>query len=284
MFRHVMLIIAGVLMSFPVGAVTHRALIFGLGRQLDTSWAPIHGDNDIYFVRQMLQEMGYTDIVALRNEQATKAAMVDAFRQLVKRCERGDHVYVHYSGHGQLITDLDGDERLKWNSAHGQWDESWIPYDAFMNYCEQDRGEKHLSDDEVALLLQAIRQKIGSRGELIVSVDACHSGDATCSDDDPDAEPVRGVDQKFIIPRSGNERQVTQPSPEQWLTISACRPYQLCQELRTPEAGKLTYALHQMGADFFSKSNIRMEQSLMDFMDKHQGRLPQTPMVSGKKR
>ena len=282
MFRRVMLIIAGVMMFLPVAAITHRALIFGLGRQQDTSWARIHGDNDIYYVRQMLQEMGYTDIVALRNEQATKAAMVDAFRQLAQRCERGDYVYVHYSGHGQLITDLDGDERLKWNSAHGQWDESWIPYDVYMNYCEQDRGEKHLTDDEVAQLLRAIRQKIGSHGELIVSVDACHSGDATCSGEDD--EPVRGVDQKFVIPRNGNEQQTARPQSEQWLTISACRPYQLCQELRTPEAGKLTYALHQMGAEFFNKSNARMEQSLLDFMDEHKGRLPQTPMVSGKKR
>lgn len=263
----------------PCQAVTHRALIFGLGKQLDTNWARIHGDNDIYFVRQMLQTLGYTDIIALRNEQATKQAMVDAFHSLAARCQRGDHVYIHYSGHGQLITDLDGDERLKWSSAHGMWDESWIPYDAYMVYGPEDRGEKHLTDDEVALLLQDIRQKIGSRGELIVVVDACHSGDATAGHD----TPVRGVDQKFVLPRTGTEQQATETSEEQWLTICACQPYQLCQEMRMPQAGKLTYALYSMGSRFFSRSTVRMEQVLCQFMDRHQGRLPQTPMVRGRK-
>mgnify|MGYP002869027410 CR=1 FL=1 len=264
----------------PCGAITHRGLIFGLGRQQDTSWARIHGDNDIHFVRQMLQTMGYTDIVALRNEEATKAAMVDAFRQLAVRCRRGDHVYIHYSGHGQLMTDLDGDEQLKWTSAHSRWDEAWIPYDAYMTYGPDDRGEKHLGDDEVARLLAAIRNRIGTRGQLIVVVDACHSGDATCG---PNDTPVRGIDQKFVIPRTGRERQATATTDEQWLTISACRPYQLCQEMGTPEAGKLTYALYQLGAAFFDKSNLRMELLLQQFMDRHPGRLPQTPMVSGKK-
>ena len=262
------------------GAITHRALIFGLGKQQDSSWARIHGDNDIHYVRQMLQTMGYTDIVALRNEQATKQAMVEAFQQLAARCQKGDQVYIHYSGHGQLVTDLDGDEQLKWTSAHGRWDESWIPYDAYMAPCDSDRGEKHLTDDEVATLLQAIRQKIGQRGQLIVIVDACHSGDATCG---PADAPVRGIDQKFAIPRTGNEQQAAAATEEQWLTISACRPYQLCQEMGTPEAGKLTYALYQQGAAFFGKSNLRMEAVLQQFMDQHPGRLPQTPMVSGKR-
>ena len=267
-------------LSFSASAITHRALIFGLGKQQDSSWAKIHGDNDIHYVRQMLQGMGYTDIVALRNEQATKQAMADAFGQLATRCQRGDHVYIHYSGHGQLVTDLDGDEQLKWTSAHSRWDESWIPYDAYMAYGPNDHGEKHLTDDEVATLLQAIRQKIGARGQLIVVVDACHSGDATCG---PADAPVRGIDQKFILPRTGKEQQVTTVTNEQWLTISACRPYQLCQEMGTPEAGKLTYALYLQGAAFFDKSSLRMELLLQQFMDKHPGRLPQTPMISGKK-
>ncbi len=267
-------------LAFSASAVTHRALIFGLGKQMDSSWATIHGDNDIHYVRQMLQGMGYTDIVALRNEQATKQAMVEAFQQLAARCKKGDHVYIHYSGHGQLITDLDGDEQLKWTSAHSRWDESWIPYDAYMTYGPNDHGEKHLTDDEVAALLQVIRQKISHRGQLIVVVDACHSGDATCG---PADVPVRGIDQKFVIPRTGNEQQTATVSDEQWLTISACKPYQLCQEMGTPKAGKLTYALYLQGAAFFDKSNLRMEATLMQFMDRHPGRLPQIPMVSGKR-
>lgn len=160
------------------------------------------------------------DIATLRNEQATKANMVKAFKQLAARCKQGDIVYIHYSGHGQLMTDLDGDEAMRWTGRHSEWDESWIPYDAYMTYCPQDHGERHFSDDEVAVFLQQIRRRIGSIGQLIVAIDACHSGDATCGDDD---ECVRGVDIKFNIPRRPGTPSA-KPIEEQWLTISACKP------------------------------------------------------------
>lgn len=265
--------------ALTAGAVTHRALVFGLGKQEDTTWGRIHGDNDVYYVVQMLQQMGYTDIVTLKNEQATKAAMEEAFMSLADRCKKGDIVYVHYSGHGQLMTDLDGDEALKWNNSHSQWDEAWIPYDAYMVYGPNDRGEKHLCDDEVAAFLQVIRQKIGKRGELVVVVDACHSGDATCG---PDDEPVRGVDVKFSIPKRINEG-LPKLAEENWRTISACKPYQLCTEIKDMKVGKLSFALYKMGAKALKQDNAALEKTLNDFMEQHQGRVKQTPMVSGHK-
>ena len=261
--------------------VTRRALIIGLGKQEDTSWGKIHGDNDVYYVRQMLLQMGYTDIRTLVNEQATKAAVVRAFSDMADYCKSGDIVYIHYSGHGQLMTDLDGDEELKHErGSHRKWDEAWIPYDAYMVYGPKDRGEKHLSDDEVARLLTAIRERIGCRGELTVVVDACHSGDATCG---PEDEPVRGVDTKFSIPQRGNTAPA-QPVEEQWRTISACKPYQLCTEMKGQQVGKLTFALYQMGSGAFNHSNRELERKLTDFMERHRGRLPQHPMVEGKKK
>jgi hypothetical protein len=268
--------------ELTVSAATRRALVFGIGKQEDTSWGRIHGDNDVVYVRRMLIQMGYTNIRTLTNEQATKAAMVKAFQDLANDCQRGDIVYVHYSGHGQLMTDLDGDEELKHErGSHRQWDEAWIPYDAYMTYCAKDRGEKHLSDDEVALLLQDIRKKIGSQGELTVVVDACHSGDATCGPEEEEA--VRGVDTRFAIPRTPDTPQ-PQLVKEQWRTISACKPYQLCTELKDREVGKLTYALYTLGAEAFKSGNKNLEEMLEQFMQRHQGRIPQTPVVSGREK
>ena len=260
-------------------ASTHRALVFGLGKQADASWGRIHGDNDVYYVVQMLQQVGYTDILTLKNEQATKKAIVEAFTSLAERCQRGDVVYIHYSGHGQLMTDLDGDESLKWNNSHSQWDEAWIPYDAYMVYGPNDRGEKHLCDDEVARYLETIRQRIGKRGELVVVVDACHSGDATCG---PDDECVRGVDVRFSIPKRINE-EMPKLIEENWRTVSACKPYQLCTEIKVLKVGKLTYALYKLGMKVLKQNNEELEQSLNSFIELHQGRVKQTPMVSGNK-
>ena len=263
----------------PASAVIHRALVFGLGEQEDEAWGKINGDNDVYYVVQYLQKAGYTDIVTLKNKQATKAKMTEAFKALVSRCQKDDIVYIHYSGHGQLITDLDGDESLKWNNSHADWDESWIPYDAYMTYNPKDRGEKHLSDDEVAGYLQAIRRKIGRKGELVVVVDACHSGDATCGEDE---ERVRGVDLKFNMPRKLNA-EMGKLIPEEWLTVSACKPYQLCTEMKGMKVGKLTYALYKMGMGILKKDSGELEQALDSFMKQHQGRIRQTPMVTGNK-
>lgn len=260
-------------------AVTHRALVFGLGKQEDSRWGKIHGDNDVYYVVRMLQDMGYTDIRTLKNEEATKRGMVQAMLDLASRCNKGDVVYIHYSGHGQLITDLNGDESFKWNNSHAQWDESWIPYDAYMTYGPKDRGEKHFSDDEVAKFLQVIRLRIGRKGQLTVVVDACHSGDATCGEND---ECVRGVDMKFSIPKKVGTA-VEKPRTEMWQTISACQPYELCTELKDKQVGKLTFALYSMGGKAQAKSNEELEQLLRAFMNKNKGRLPQTPMVSGKR-
>lgn len=260
------------------GAKVHRALIFGLGEQADKRWGKIHGDNDVYYVERMLRSMGYTDIRTLKNRQATKQALVAAFESLAARCRKGDIVYIHYSGHGQLMTDLNGDEALRWDGRHAQWDEAWIPYDAYMVYGKEDRGEKHFSDDEVAELLMKIRSKIGSGGQITVVVDACHSGDATCG---PGDECVRGVDVKFNIPKTP---AVPAAAPEEhWRTISACRPYQLCTEMKSPKVGKLTYALYSLGESVLGMSNEKLEETLEAFIDKHKGVLPQQPMVSGKR-
>lgn len=279
MKKLLILILLACATALAAEAVTHRALVFGLGKQQDKMWGKIHGDNDVVYVVQMLQRTGYTDIVTLKNEEATKAGMEAAFMSLADRCQKGDIVYIHYSGHGQLMTDLDGDEGLKWNNSHAQWDESWIPYDAYMIYGANDRGEKHFCDDEVALYLQRIREKIGQRGELTVVVDACHSGDATCGDAD---ECVRGVDMRFCIPRTATQN-MPNLTEEQWLTVSACKPFQLCSEVKEHQVGKLTYALYKLGPDVLKKDSRELEQTLSDFMEQYQGRLRQNPMVSGKR-
>lgn len=260
----------------PVG----RALVIGLGKQEDSNWNKINGDNDVGYVVKMLENSKYTDIKTLKNEQATKRGIVNALVALAGRCAVGDRVYIHYSGHGQLVTDLNGDEAKRWRGWHANWDESLIPYDAYMVYCDKDRGEKHLTDDEMGHYLSAIRSKVGRKGEIIVVVDACHSGDATHGEAN---EVVRGVYPKFNIPKKANT-QMSEPIAEQWLTISACQPYQLCTEIKDKRVGKLTFALYSLGTALLKLNNEDMERYLERFLKKYEGRIPQTPMVTGRKR
>lgn len=277
--RILWLFICALISCNPIIAERKHALIFGLGKQKDKNWSKINGDKDAIYVRQMLVACGFKDIRTITNEHATKQGMAQAFLDLIKVCKKGDIVYIHYSGHGQYMTDLDGDEAERWNGRHAQWDESWIPYDAYMYYSKDDRGEKHFCDDEIAVFLSKIRNRIGTRGNIYVVIDACHSGDATKGEDE---ECIRGIDKEFIIPRSINTKQASHIE-EHWLTISACKPYQLCFEQKKPIAGKITYALYLLGSNVFTMNNKQLQSALENYIVEHPSRLPQNPVVTGKK-
>lgn len=259
--------------SVSVAAQTKRALVIGLGQQEDKAWAKINGDRDVLLVVEMLRPAGFSNIETLVNSKATKAGIVASFKELESRCMDGDVVYIHFSGHGQQMTDCEGDE------SDGL-DEAWIPYDAYKKYCVKDRGEKHLSDDEVGRMLTAIRRQVGPNGKILVVVDACHSGSAT-REPDADEGVVRGTWDNFIIPESRRKRTKTKAVVQDWLSISACKDYQNNYEMKDKKVGKLTCALFEMMQEGKNLSDGQIVDYLVSFMKKHRGALPQTPVFSG---
>ena len=257
----------------PAGAKTRRALVIGLGEQQDKSWAKINGDRDVPLVVSMLKANGFSDVVSLTNAKATKAGIVGAFNSLIARAGRGDVVYIQFPGHGQMMTDLDGDE------ADGL-DEAWIPYDAYMKYGPEDRGEKHLGDDEVARYLTRLRSKIGAEGVIAVVVDACHSGDSTRDLCDADSVVVRGTDDNFVIPGPWKMSGATPPR-ESWLTLSACQDFQINQEYNG--VGKLTHILANNWRNFVGMSDRAILKEIDDAYEsrKYKGPVAQNPRLSG---
>ena len=260
-------IIVLLFLSVSIMAQTKRALVIGIGEQKDKKWAKINGDKDVPYIHQMLHDAGYRDVRTLVNSQATKSGIVAAFKKLSSQCSVGDVVYIHFSGHGQLVTDVNGDEE-------DGWDEAWIPYDAYLSYCKNDKGEKHLIDDEINILLHAIKKNIGTTGKMLVVVDACHSGDSSRGEDI--REVVRGVNDEFVIPSKHTFK--TNKASELWLTLSACKDFQLNQELKSPQVGKLTYALYML-----SKEGALTIEAIDRFMKRYRSRLPQAPVLTGVK-
>lgn len=254
-------------------AGTRRALVIGIGTYEDPAWVRINGDKDVQLVVDMLKLNDFNDITTLTQKEATKSSIVKGFEALTERCAEGDTVYIHFSGHGQRMTDMDGDEE-------DGWDESWIPYDAYRKYCEKDHGERHLCDDEIGVLLMNIRKKIGESGLIAVVVDACHAGDSTRKTVKSGGE-VRGVYDNFIIP--GKHRVIKRKQqPEKWLTLSSCLDYQLNQE--HPDGhGKLTRVLCSLWPEMRGMDNealVRMIDAYYQRIDV-KGRYPQTPVLTG---
>lgn len=276
-FRNLMLLMALTSLPLSVMAQTKRALLIGLGEQKDVKWDKINGDKDIPYVKEMLKASGYKqdNMKTLINKQATKKGILDAFKSLTDRCRKGDIVYIHFSGHGQQMTDIDGDE------PEGL-DESWIPYDAYLSYGKEDDGSKHLSDDEIDILLKGIREKIGSNGKILVVVDACHSGDSTHGAGDK-SEVIRGTRDSFTIPHEFIKPCKRINTKEGWVLLSACKPNQTNSELKSKPVGKLTYGLFEIVMNNKNLTNDEIMDKLRDFMDRNRGKHKQTPVLAGKK-
>lgn len=231
-------------------AQTKRALLVGISdygnaNEDPNRWANISGANDIALLSPVFTDGGF-QVSSLSDAQATHAGIVKALDKLTKSAKKGDTVYLHFSMHGQPFEDLNGDEE-------DGWDEALIPVDAEMLYAEgKYEGKNHLLDDELEGYFEKLRNKIGSTGQLVVVLDACHSGTASRGDNDH----IRGTREGFT--RSGKDYTPdrtqetndyfaveTKPGQSPVLFLEACRSYQVNREVRDVDTntwyGSLSY-------------------------------------------
>ena len=141
-----------------------RALLIGIGKYQSLPRLP-GSKNDINLVYQVLQtRYGFAEknVRVLRDEAATRKNVLSALEQFVSEVGPNDVAYIHYSGHGSQVEDVNGDE------ANDQLDETIVPHDG------RTEGVPDITDDE----LEAIFAKLKTRNAVVV-LDSCHSGTAT---------------------------------------------------------------------------------------------------------
>lgn len=172
---------------------TRRALIIGVGSYPASSgWNNLGSAKDFEILKSALTGHGFKEenIIGVLDEDATKAGIILAIDELSAKIEKGDIVLIHFSGHGQQMPDDNGDE------IYDNLDEALIPFDAALKYDPSEYvGENHLRDDEFGQFIEKIRRKAGPTGDVIVTIDACHSGTATRSQGN-----FRGTDVIFAQP------------------------------------------------------------------------------------
>lgn len=219
----------------------------------------INGTSDIEILKPILRKQGFK-ISQLLNSRATYAAIIAGLNNIIQKSQPGDIVYLHFSMHGQLVEDLNGDE-------DDGWDEALVPYDAKLKYKKGVyEGQKHLIDDELAIYISKIRKKIGNNGYLYVVLDACHSGtfqrDPVFEDalgiakinegEDEENGPVRGAD---VFSRSGKRFDADRSKKKEYFRIKpeagkspvvfleACQPFEENREIKRGGKcyGPLTY-------------------------------------------
>lgn len=149
------------------GATTNtfvkRALLIGIGKYEILPRLP-GSKNDIDLVRQVLMSRyGFSDenVHVVLDEAATRVGVLAALNKIVKEASPNDIVYIHYSGHGSQVQDLDGDES-------DQLDETIVPQDGRTD------GVPDITDDELEVILSQLKTS-----QAVVVLDSCHSGTAT---------------------------------------------------------------------------------------------------------
>ena len=153
------------------GRASKWAILIEIGRYQHTEGRmPLSTDRDTYWVRNTLQQQAFTRLVLLENERARAKDIRRELDSLVVRCQPGDKVVIHYGGHGTQLDDDNGDEK-------DHLDEVLVPYDApsrqMPNYAA---SPLFIRDDELAIYLGKLRQRVGAQGHVLVLIDACHSG------------------------------------------------------------------------------------------------------------
>lgn len=187
--------------SLCVYAEKH-ALIIAIGTydKDATGWNSINSANDVPIIKEALLARGFKpEHIHVYIDGLDKDGILAAMdKHLVKGVREGDVVYFHFSGHGQQIADDDGDEYLD------GLDEALVPFDAPIRPFVTDSrgivvpydGKKHLRDDDLGKKLIEIRRKLGPGGNVLVVIDACHSGTSTRGG----LETHRGSDKPNVPP------------------------------------------------------------------------------------
>ena len=225
-------------------------------------WKDLSSVNDVRFIKAALLKNGFNpnDIDSLINEKATKKNILDALDALYNKAKDGDIVVFHFSGHGQQIQDDNGDET-------DGYDEALIPYDAKGMYDPVSyNGQNHLRDDELGAKLSRIRTKIGSKGSLVVVIDACHSGTATRGKEFAicrgEAIPFQSPEYKPKLAKNAADIDGFAEGPSSALSnmivFSASSPNQVNYETKDADnngVGSLSYAFSKAVNDLPLNSN-----------------------------
>lgn len=247
-----------------------HALVVGISDYPSiTQWNKIHGEDDAELIANVLSSQGFS-VVKMCNKKATAKNIRKELSQLCNKSKPGDHIYIHFSCHGQPVEDVDGDE------SDG-WDESVAPYDAQMTYVKDTyEGENHITDDELHTFIQMMRKAVGANGFVCVVIDACHAGNSSRGEDDDIY--VRGTKKAFSpsgkvyrprITSQGNFYIKTTYGQSPIVILEACRSYQSNYEIQQDGDyyGPLSYYVSQTISKLGVTPNIEWIMDIKQSMD-----------------
>lgn len=232
-----------ILLTLALLFVAHQAeakkiaLLIGVGKYPAMSgWCGLDASEDVEMLQQSLKGAGFA-VFTLTDASAKHDNILKAIENL--KCQPGDMVLIHFSGHGQQMVDAMGDEK-------DHRTEAFIPYDAKIMPGNGYKGDNHLTDDEIRDALIPVRNKLGAKGHLMVTFDACHSADGSRGGDDDLV--ARGTDYVFKPGKRVATRNKKSKYAADEIEVSACNSDQTNKQYKYKpgkQCGSLSFLLNE---------------------------------------
>ena len=273
-------LILSILLVFSVSFTfaENKAFIVGIGNYPQNSgWHAISSANDVKLLSGVLPSD--FDVQTLVDSEATYDRIMKSLSILSDQCSEGDTIFLHFSCHGQQVI---CNEKEEVDSL----DEALVPYDALSKKSEEYDGSKHLLDDELGYYITQLRKSIGSKGLLIVTLDACFSDSMNKGDSQKrDSVIYRGgndifgsnyisqqrMDEILEHRRDVETYKITKSNLlSDVVLISACKSYQKNMEVCIDGVGygSLSYSIWQTFKQRnFSNISLWIEDVLMHMSD-----------------
>lgn len=230
-------------------------------------------ENDVDTMEAIARKQGF-ETRTLKTESATRDNVIAAFRTAAEELKPGDFFLVTYSGHGDTVPDLSGDE-------DDRQDDTWCLHDGCF------------LDDELNVLLAGFQA--GCR--VLVLSDSCHSGTMLKGEKKSEGD-TEHVEDEYIysraVPRSTSikafknhyeyyaslQSELPTPRPEIAASVrllSGCQEDQ--QSFGSPTTGRFTEAVKNVFADgAFEGSYRQFHAQIIKAVEKAMN--PQTPVHS----
>ena len=230
--------------------MTSKALLFGLNYNTDFTCKLSGCINDANNVRRLLiDHLGFRagDILMCTDDTAlkpTRSVMTRLLRELVLATHRMQisNIFISYSGHGINVGSLEKDDAL-------------VPLDF--------REQGVITDYEIAALIRQVHP----RTDVIMLVDACHSG-SMCN-------------MPYVYTTSGFVADDTQCVSCRAMLISGCRDNETSQEIthEQHQVGAATSAfIHALSMNNYDVTCTNLIRYMNDYMSANS--LPQRPQLS----
>ncbi len=273
-------------------AQTKRALVFAIANYPPSSgWDELSCLNDIPLIKNTLlkQQFQPENIDIITDAAATRNGIENALNRLIEKSKPGDVVVIYFSSHGEQIEDDNQDE------VDGL-DECIVPFDAIFSTDKTEfkkYAHGYFRDDYLGEMLIRLRNKLTRKGDVLVGIDACHSGSGVRG-----ALKVRGnkapmVSSSFvqnmarITDTSGvfSDKSATRLNADAatYVVISAAQSKELSTECYDDESnvvGSLSYAFSKSMNSLEGKITYRNLFARIE--DMMRGKVPnQSPVLEG---